>query len=165
VVDLGEEADAPVPQAVDEVDLPQRPRPVQRPGHDPGQDLRDLALGARRRDRGLAHVVVEVEVGVLDPVGQVEAERHLDEPPAEGRQQVQPLGDDRPQALRADRPVGRGRRVVDAQDPDVPERARRLDAQELRVERRQLVHQPPGSATGPDASASGAVAIHPRSLS
>ena len=68
-------------------------------------------------------------------------ERHLDQPPAERRQHVQPLG--RPSGRRrsiSSVAARRGRRVVDGEAADVPVRARGLHPQELRVEARQLAH-------------------------
>ena len=70
---------------------------------------------AGRRHRRLADVEVEVEVGVLDPVRVVEAERHLGELPAERRQHVDALADQPADVLAAQRAAGRGRRVVDRQ--------------------------------------------------
>ena len=48
----------------------------------------ELARAAGRGQRGAAHVVVEVEVGILDPQRVVQAERHRHEPAPERRQQV-----------------------------------------------------------------------------
>jgi hypothetical protein len=140
VVELREQAEVPVAQAVEQVELPQRPGAVEGARADPRDRLGDLALVAGRRDRRLAHVVLDVEVGVLDPVGQVEVERDLDEPPAKRRNEVQPLLHAAPQVLDGHRPAGGGRRVVDPEHADVAERPRRLDPQEVRVEARQLVH-------------------------
>src|SRR3954454_9258852 len=76
VVDLRQQRDVAVRQAVDQVDLPQRAVAVERAGEDAGDGLGEPAVVAGRRDGGLADVEVEVEVGVLDPVRQVDAERH-----------------------------------------------------------------------------------------
>ena len=66
----------PSVEAVDQVQLPQRPRAVERAREDPRHLLGDLLVGRRRRDRQLAHVVLEVEVRIVDPVRVVEPERH-----------------------------------------------------------------------------------------
>ena len=62
----------------------------------------------------MADVVVDVEVGILHPVGHVETERHLDEAPAERGQIVDPLEDE---ALGRLQPAAAGRRgrVVEVQ--------------------------------------------------
>ena len=46
-----------------------------------------------RRQRHLAHVVAEVDLGLLDPVGMVEPERDLGQPPAQRRQLRRALGE------------------------------------------------------------------------
>jgi hypothetical protein len=94
VVDLGQHRHAPLGQAVDDVELPQRVRAIERPRDDACDLLGERMLVARRRGGGLADVEVEVEVLVLDPVRVVQAERHLGQAPAEGRQQVQALADE-----------------------------------------------------------------------
>jgi len=64
-------------------------------------------------------VELDVEVRVLDPVRLVDAERHLDEPSAERRHQVEP-GDDRLGEPRQRQRLRCGRRVEDADAADVP---------------------------------------------
>ncbi len=49
-----------------------------------------LALATGRRNRDVVEVLVEVEVGILDPQRMVDAERDLGEPAAERRRQVEP---------------------------------------------------------------------------
>jgi hypothetical protein len=83
---------------------------------------------------------VQVEVRVLDPVGQIDPERHLHEAPAERRQQVQPLPDQPADVLHRQLTARRRRRVVHGEAADVPVRPRRLDGEELGVERRELAH-------------------------
>ena len=92
VVDLRQHADEPGLVALDHVQLPQRPRAVERPRHDPRHLVGELLVGARRRERHLAHVVAEVDLGLLDPVRVVEPERHLGEPPAQRRELRRALG-------------------------------------------------------------------------
>ena len=69
-------------------------------------------------DRVVADVEVDVEVGVLDPVRQVEAERHLDEAPPERGQLVDPFEDELLRRLDT-RPAGHAGGVVDVQRGDV----------------------------------------------
>ena len=140
VVQLGQHRHAAALEPLDQVQLPQRPRAVQRAREDPRDGLGQPAVVARRRHRALADVEVEVEGRVLDPVRQVDPERHLDQPPAERRQHVQPLGHHAADVADLERAARRGRRVVDGEAADVPVRARGLHPQELRVEARQLAH-------------------------
>ena len=97
--------------ALDDVELPQRPRAIQRQRHDPRDLVGELLVGARRRERHLAHVVAEVDLGLLDPVRMVEPERHLGEAPAQRRQ----LGGallDQPRDLARDRTRRRARSMA-----------------------------------------------------
>jgi hypothetical protein len=91
VVQLGHDGDPAALEPVDHVELPQRPRPVQRAGGQPGDLLGQLLVGAGGRDRDLPDVEVEVEVRVVGPVRHVDPQRHLHQAPAQRGQQVQPL--------------------------------------------------------------------------
>ena len=64
---------APARQAVDQVQLPQRPAAVERPGVQPGGLVGELAVVAGLGQGQLADVELDVEVGVLDPVRLVQA--------------------------------------------------------------------------------------------
>ena len=63
-------------EALDEVDLPQRPVRVEPARHDPPGQLAELVQGARAGQRGAAYVVGEVEVLVVDPDRVGQAARH-----------------------------------------------------------------------------------------
>jgi hypothetical protein len=141
VMDLREHGDVARAQAADDVQLPQRLGAVQRPRHDPRDLLGELLVASRRGQAELAHVEVQVEVEVVDPVGIVEAERHLLQAPAQRRQQRQALGDQRLDVGEREVPGRRRRRVEDRDARDVPALARRLEREELRVEARQLAHR------------------------
>ena len=67
MVDLGDQREPVVGQAVDHVELPQRPAAVELAGLDPGDQLAQLGVAARLRQGAVPHVVAEVEVGVVDP--------------------------------------------------------------------------------------------------
>jgi hypothetical protein len=125
---------------VDEVQLPQRPRAVERARDDPRHLLGELFVTARGGQGELAHVEVEVEVDVVDPVGIVEPERHLGRTPAQGRQQRQPLGQKQLDVLDRQLAPRRGRRVEDGQAGHMAVLARVLQRQELRVEAGELSH-------------------------
>ena len=93
VVHLRQQRHAPVRQALDQVELPQRARAVQRPGEDPRDRLGEPVVVARRRhgrsrgcgSRGRSPGPRPSTAGRC-PNGT------LDQPPAERRQQVQALG-------------------------------------------------------------------------
>ncbi len=54
-------------QALNDVQLPQRLRAVEALGEDPAGELAQLLVASRGRQRGVAHVVVDVEAGVVHP--------------------------------------------------------------------------------------------------
>jgi hypothetical protein len=66
VVQLGQQRHPVAGQPVDQVHLPQRPRPVQRVRGQPGDLLGQLPLVARVGQGELTHVEVEVDLAV-DP--------------------------------------------------------------------------------------------------
>ena len=140
VVDLRQQRHAATLEPVDQVQLPQRPAAVQRAGEDAGHDLGQAVVVARRRDRGLADVEVEIEVRVLDPVGQVEAERNLGQAPLEHGQQVKPLADQAADVLCGKVAAGGGGRVVHRQASDMPVGPGVLHAQELGIQAGELAH-------------------------
>ena len=113
-------ATRPPGEPVDDVELPQRAAAVERAAEHPRDGLGELPVVAGRRDRGLADVEVEVEVRVVDPVRQVEPERDLHEPPAQRRQQVQPILEQLPDLVLAELAARRGRRVVDPRNATCP---------------------------------------------
>lgn len=94
-------------------------------------------LGARCGERELADVVREVEVDVVDPVGAVQPERHVLEPPSEVTEPGQPLGDERPQVREVEGDI-ETTGVEDREAADVPCLPRRLEPEEGRVEAGQL---------------------------
>jgi hypothetical protein len=67
VVGLGDQREAVVVDAVDEPDLPQRAAAVQALGEQPPGQALELLVVARRRQPGVAQVVAQVEVRVVDP--------------------------------------------------------------------------------------------------
>jgi hypothetical protein len=67
VMDLADHRPLAVRQALDDPRLPQRPGPVQLLGHQPSHQPAQLRLAAGRRQRAVAHVVVEVEVRIVHP--------------------------------------------------------------------------------------------------
>ena len=67
VVALADDREAVAVEPLDQPQLPERLGAVELLGEDPRREVAQLLLGARRRQRGVAHVVVEVEEGVVDP--------------------------------------------------------------------------------------------------
>ncbi len=96
-------------------------RAVERAGDDAADHVGELLGRARRRHGVVADVEVDVEVGILDPVRQVEPERHLHQSAAERRQLVDALEDDLLGRLEPGT-ARRAARVVDVQRRDVTER-------------------------------------------
>ena len=115
------------------------------------RDIRDergqLGRAAGRGDRGAAQVVVEVEVGVLDPQRRVQPERHLDEPAAERRHEVQPRLHQLAHVLVTE-PAGATSSDRRRRCPS-PACARWASpSRERRVETREPLHQTSGGAIG-----------------
>jgi hypothetical protein len=93
VVDLREDAEPVVWQALEDVGLPERPAPIEGAPDDPGDDLGDLVVTSGRWHPTVADVEVEVEVGIVDPVGVVQAERHLAQPAPQRLEEMEPALD------------------------------------------------------------------------
>jgi hypothetical protein len=86
---LREHREAVVLEPLDEPDLPERLVAVELLGEDPARQVLELALGARRGERGGAHVVAEVEVRVVDPARPALPQRDEGEPLAVARHERQ----------------------------------------------------------------------------
>ena len=135
---LAQQRPAAVTEALDDVDLPQRVPPIHRPADDAGDLLRQLVGRPGGSEPDLTDVIVEIEVGVVDPVRVVQPERHVDNPAAERLD----VADQRAEPL-VDGPVGVEfgvRPLVDAQPVDVPIGRRCLHVEECGVEAAQLFH-------------------------
>ena len=141
MVDLADDRDLAVLEALDDVHLPERPRPVQRPTEHVGGELRQLRPAPRGGQGRPAQVVVEVEVGVLDPDRVVQAERHLDQAAPERWQQGQAVLDEGSHPLEAVATGHRGR-VEEHDRTDVHVVGRGLTRQERGVEAAQALHRP-----------------------
>ena len=94
VVDLGDDADAVLLEALDDPQLPQGTGAVQRGAGDLPGHLAQLAAAAGGGAADAADVEVQVEVRVLDPERVRQVERHLAEPAGERRHQVEPASDE-----------------------------------------------------------------------
>ena len=87
---LGEHREAAALEAVDEPQLPERLVAVERLSEDAAGELAQLLLAARGRQAGVAQVVAQVEVGIVDPARAALTEWDEAEPLAVARHEVQP---------------------------------------------------------------------------
>jgi hypothetical protein len=131
-VHLEQQCGSTIGEPGDEVQLPQRPVPIERAAVDPGDEIgqRVRIVGIRHGD--VAEVVVEIEPGMITPPRTIEVERHLDERLAKHRMVVEP-GTDLLAQQRGVEPMGCSRGVDDGERRGVPQRRRRFDGQQTRV--------------------------------
>ena len=134
VVGLRQQAEAAVVEALDEPHLPQRLGAVELLGEHARAEVHELLVAARRGQRGVAHVVLEVEVGVVGPQRAARVGGREHEPLAVARHHVQAAADRVEEVVVArDRPLG------DDERADVHVRHGSLLVQERRVDRGQPV--------------------------
>ena len=133
MVDLVEVCDVAVLEALDHVELPQRAASIEWPRHDALDLRRELPRASRGGKGDVSDVEVEIEVGVLDPVGLIEPERHLDESVTIRGNEVQPLADQRFEVVEVQR-FGRGGRIEQCEPADVAVGRAGLDVEKERVE-------------------------------
>ena len=131
VVDLGHQGDGPVGEAVGQPRLPQRAVAAEGAAAHLAHELLELVAARVGAEVATVEVVVELEVGILDPSGMVEPSGHRDHTAPERRDEMQPLGEQGGQPLRwqgARRPdLGR---VEDEHADDVQVHGRRLHLEE-----------------------------------
>jgi hypothetical protein len=153
MVHLGQDRHAVAVEAVDEVELPQWAGAIQRPGDDACDLLSEHAGIAGSGERQLADVELEVELGLVVPVGVVEAERHLDQSPVKRRQQVQASDHQVAHRVVGEPSARGGAGVIDSDRGDVAMGPAVLDGQELSVDAGELAHHA-GTSSRDDAPAS-----------
>ena len=136
VVGLGEDGEPVVLEALDEVHLPQRAGPVQRPAHDPRDQVVELVVGTRARQRRAAHVVGHVEVLVVDPDRVGEVAGHPAHALAVARDEGDPVADQPDEALVVEPALGH---LEDRHAAHVHRGGRLLHVQEGHVQRAQAV--------------------------
>ena len=90
---LGDDPDLPVLETFDNVELPKRPAPIERARCDVSHEIGQLNRPTGCGDARAAHVVIEVELGILDQRRVLESEGDLHHPHAERRHQRYPLVD------------------------------------------------------------------------
>ncbi len=88
-MDLRHQADLVPLHPIDDVHLPQRFGAVELTAADITHEPAQLLHTAGRGHGGMAYVVLDVECGVVDPIGVAQTEGNLDEPAAEDRGQLQ----------------------------------------------------------------------------
>ena len=114
VVGLGDQREAPALEALDEPRLPQRLGAVQPLRVDARGERAQLLLRARLRQRRVAHVVLEVEVAVVDPDRPAGLKRRERELVPVARYEVQPRPDVVQEVV-----IRRCRALEDQHRPDV----------------------------------------------
>ena len=130
-------------EALDDVQLPQRLREVERAGVQPRSLDAELPPVAGLGQCEVAHVVFEVELLVLHPVRMIEVGGNPHHLLTEGPRQMQPGLEVAQDALERHGSIGRGGGVVDADRRDVRRRVRPLAVDERRILTTQLLHVRP----------------------
>ena len=112
VVGLGEKREPAAFDALHEPHLPQRPVAPQMVGEDAAGEHLQLVLAPRRRQRGVAHVVAQVEVLVVDPARAGLGERNLRQALPIARHQAETRVDVRQQPIVRGRVSGEDQRTT-----------------------------------------------------
>ena len=149
VVHLGDDGEGAlgnalhIVEAFQHVEFPQRPVGIQRAG----MQARDLnaqlppVTGMRQGD--VAHMELDVEIRILEPVGVVQIARHIGQPLAEGACQMQAAFVVPQDFLERQHPAGNRRLVVDGDRADMHWRVLGLEIQKCGVQRAELFHATP----------------------
>jgi hypothetical protein len=91
VVGLRDDRAALALEPLDQVDLPQRPGEVERLRHHPPDELAQLRLRPRLRERGVANVPAQVKGRIVGPDRVVDVQAQRRDLLPETRHQVEPL--------------------------------------------------------------------------
>ena len=100
----------------------------------------ELLPVARRRQRHVAHVELEIEIAILDPVRMIGFARHFDELAPETPREVQPLFDVAENVPEPNTSARRGRLIVERQCRNVHVRVRRLRIDKGSILGAELLH-------------------------
>ena len=138
VVHLRHEGPVTVLEALDHPHLPQRLSAIELLGHQPADEVAQLLIAARRRQRGVPQVVPEVEVRVIDPHRAAQIERDEAHLLAVARHERELAGDEVGEVA-----VVRGRSLEDPDRTDVHMVRVVLDVQERCVQRAHAIHRRP----------------------
>jgi hypothetical protein len=126
---LADDREAVAVEALGEPHLPKRLRAIELLREDPRGEVSQLLLGAGGREAGAPHVVLEVQVRIIDPDRPTLAEGHETKLLAKARHQMQPQFD-----VIAELVVRRRRALEDRRRGDVHVGAIALQVQERRVQ-------------------------------
>ena len=147
MVHLGHQRRPLALEPLDHVHLPQRSVGVELAAHHAGDEGVELGLAAGRRQAGPAQVVVEVEVGIVDPHRVVQSEGHPQGPLAQRGDQVEALlnhpADLRVPGRRREERAGALRRVEHERHADVHRCRGRLEREEGGVHPDECLHDHP----------------------
>ena len=139
VMELEDEAEAPVLEPLDHPQLPERTRAIERRAQDATRHRAELDESARLRQRDLTDVMDDVEVRILDPKRMVEGHRDLDQTPTEiaipEDLLLNTLGESGERI-----PAGNLGRIEHRRECDVHLNLRRFQIKERGVEPRQPFH-------------------------
>jgi hypothetical protein len=129
VVALADDREAAALEALDQPHLPERLRAIELLGEDPSRQVAKLLFGSGRGKRRVTNVVVQVQVGVVDPDGPALPEGDEAQLLAEAGDEVEPPGEMLAELL----VVGR-RALEERGGRDVHVRSRPLQVQERRIQ-------------------------------
>jgi hypothetical protein len=92
-------ADLVVLHALEDIELPQRPGPVEQFCMHPADDAFQRRAIVRGREAAAKNMAIDVELVVLDPARMIDVERRLFEPGFQDRRDMQPGRDHRLEIL------------------------------------------------------------------
>ncbi len=165
-MDLGDYGKAAFGQAIhlvetlDDVQLPQRPIEIEGPRHESGDLDAELPPVTRPGQGDVPYVELQVEIGIVNPVGMIEVERHPHEALAEHPGLVKAAVDVGEDPLERHLAAGRGRRIVNRYASPGHMGPWRLRVEEGRVKAGQLPH---GATSGFPSGGPDIIRPHPQS--
>ncbi len=135
-VGLGDQGEPVVGQTLDQVHLPQRPGPIQPPGHDPPDELPELGRRPGPRQRRAPHVVGEVEVLVVHPDRPGQPGGHAADPLPVAGHEGDAFADQGDQTLVVERLTAG---IEDVHRADMARRVCRVQGQQRHLDRSQAL--------------------------
>jgi hypothetical protein len=90
VVHAGQNGNRAVLDALNDPELPERSLPIQGTARDVADDVGELLRIPRCRHCDVADVIVDVEIGIVEPHRPVQVERNVGQPAPEFRQEREP---------------------------------------------------------------------------